>query len=114
MLITLTSSTARNPMQANFLGLTDQLDSELRQCVRRLSSSLAVGGCKGKAKAKVQGDGEEEDALEGLGDTTAKTLFKMRAASKKEFLSGRRKKSIIDARHNEDATLRDMYYAKKF
>jgi hypothetical protein len=111
MMITLTSSTARNPVQANFLGLTDQLDSELRQCVRRLSSSL-TGGCKGKAKA--QGDGEEEDALKGLGDTTAKTLFKMRAASKKEFLSGRRKKSIIDARHNEDATLRDMYYAKKF
>ncbi|ELR11576.1 Ras subfamily protein [Acanthamoeba castellanii str. Neff] len=82
---------------ANFLGLTDQLDYELRQCLRR-----------GKAKAR------EEDALEGLGDTTAKTLFKMRTSSKKEFLSGRRKKAVIDARRNDDATLRDMYYAKKF
>jgi hypothetical protein len=94
--------------QANFLGLTDQLDYELRQCLRRVGTTSGASGGKGKAKAR------EEDALEGLGDTTAKTLFKMRSSSKKEFLSGRRKKAVIDARRNEDATLRDMYYAKKF
>jgi hypothetical protein len=88
--------------------LTDQLDYELRQCLRRVGTTSGAGGGKGKAKAR------EEDALEGLGDTTAKTLFKMRTSSKKEFLSGRRKKAVIDARRNEDATLRDMYYAKKF
>jgi hypothetical protein len=97
-------------VQANFIALTDQLDSELRQCLRRIGSGSAGG--KGKAKAKLAVG--EEDALEGLGDTTAKTLFKMRTSCKKEFLSGRRKKAVIDARRNDDATLRDMYYAKKF
>lgn len=98
-------------LQATFIALTDELDYELRQCIKRCGSSDSLhSGGKGKAKEHT----DNVDVLEGLGDTTAKTLFKMRTSAKKEFLSGRRKKAIIDARRNEDATLRDMYYAKKF
>jgi len=90
---------------ANFIAIADQLDYELRLCLQRAGSSSCSSSRKGK---------EKDDALEGLGDTTAKTLFKMRTASKTEFLSGGRKKAVIDSRLNNDATLRDMYYATKF
>ena len=81
---------------SNYLSVSDELDRELRECLRRLKKDPA------KSNKDV------------MTDTTAKTLFKMRNINRGLFLSGQRKDELINKRKNVDQTLQQMYYATKF
>ncbi len=77
---------------ANFVSLSDELDFELRECLK-------------KVKSKQNG---------AISDTAANTFFKMRNANRNSLLSGSRKQDAVNRRKNVDATLQKMYYDYKF
>ncbi len=78
------------------MAISDELDLELRECLRRQKR-----------------DGTDDPAR-AMNDATAKVLFKMKTAPRTLLLCGTRKKAVIDRRQNCDARLRDMYYKNKF
>ncbi|KAL6071496.1 Ras GTPase [Balamuthia mandrillaris] len=78
---------------ANYISTSDELDRELRECILRLKSYTKGGA---------------------MGDTTARTLIKMKGAHKNMLLSGRRKTDVVGKRQNTDSTLAEMYYSFKF
>jgi len=77
---------------ANYVSISDELDSELRGCLLR----------------------EKSKRSEIITDTSAKTFIRMRGAHKNQVLSGSRKQDIIARRTNVDPTLQKMYYETVF
>jgi len=80
---------------SNFVTISDSLDSELAACLRNSKRS--------QSSSKVN-----------LSDTSAKTFLKMKTANRNLFLSGERKRAVVERRQNCDKALKEMYYNTKF
>jgi len=97
---------------SNFVTLSEELDYELRETIWRMKKGNNNNNNNSRGSSSSSKSSSTQSL--GMGDTTAKTLFKMKTASRNQFLSGSRKTDLVDKRQHTDATLRDMYYATKF